>query len=362
MLGEGYSLEQVWKTQFKTHCIHPEHPDNNPSLQISDNKWVFKCFSCDNVWGDVFNLLSHIRPDLKWKKLLKYVEKRYISGSWEETLSSLWGQEEDNFQDEKWYREIMQNIALYWSQNVPKYVLDTYLLSTENITYKWHYWTVINMQWYGLREEIIEEYLIGYSPNNSELYKLLLESYDKEQIEKTDLFCSNGLPKFKNRLTIPYFKDWNVVYFTARQTEYTPINKYDNTKYLSQSINNKYLYNEEDIFNNICVFICEWSMDCLALKSIWYNAIALWGVDGSNKLPEYYNELESCYLVYICFDNDWWTKWAWNVQARKLDETLREKSIPSHQVHLPLLGRDKIDISEYLWTENKEALNKLLSF
>jgi len=361
MNGEGYSIEQVWKTQFVAHCIHPEHPDEHPSLKISDNKWIFKCFSCDNVWWDVFNLLSYIRPDLKWKRLLEYVEKKYILGSWEETISSLWGQEIKNFQDEEWYREIMQNIALYWSQNVPKNVLDTYILSTKNITYKWHNWAVVNMQWYGLNKEIIKEYLIGYSPNNSELYKLLLESYDKELIDKTQLFDSRGLPKFKNRLTIPYFKDWDVVYFTARQTSSTPVNKYDNAKYINQSVDNKYLYNEDDI-RNICVFITEWPFDCLALKSKGYNAIALWWIDGSKKLSNYYEELGHCYLVYICFDNDGWNKWAWNIQSQKLDEILSAHSISSHQVSLPLSGREKIDICEYLSQQTKEDLHSLLSF
>jgi len=360
MKGEGYSLEQVWKTQFVTECLNPSHQDNNPSLQVSDKIWQATCFVC---WAkyDLFNIIWMSKPSLRWKQLIQYVENTYISGSWEEIISPLWGKEKENFQDEKWYREMMQDIALYWSENVPKNVLDTYLMSTENITYKLYNWASINMQWYGLSENIIEQYMIGYSPNNSELYKLLLEMYDKEQIEKTQLFDSRGLPKFKNRLTIPYFKDWDVVYFTSRQTEYTPINKYDNAKYMSQSIENKYLYNEDDL-ENICVFICEWPMDCLALKNIWYNAIALSGISKSSELSKHYEDLESCLLAYICFDNDWWENWAWNVQAQKLDEVLRAQNISSHQVNLPLLGRDKIDISEYLWTESKEALNKLLSF
>lgn len=361
MDGEEYKLEQTWKTQFVTECLNPSHQDSNPSLQVSDKIWQATCFVC---WAkyDLFNIIWISKPSLRWKQLIQYVEKRYISGSWEEIISSLWGQEKENIQDEEWFKEMMQNIALYWFQNVPKNVLDTYILSNKSIAYTWYKWSTVNMQGYGLSEEIHREYLIWYSPNNTELYKLLLEKYDKEQIEATQLFDSRGLPKFKNRITIPYFKDGEVVYFTARQTEHTPMNKFDNAKYLSQSIDNKYLYNEDEIFNNICVFICEWPMDCLALKSIWYNAIALWGVDGSNKLPEYYDELESCYLVYICFDNDWSKEWAWNIQAQKLNEVLRAQSITSHQVFLPLYGRDKIDISEYLWSNRKEDLNSLLSF
>lgn len=361
MKGEGYILEQSWKNQFVSKCINPEHPDNHPSLQINDDMWYAKCFAC---WAgyDVFNIVSQRHGWLKWRKLLDYVKRTYTSGSCEEIISSLWGQEIENFQDDIDFREIMNYIALYWSQKVPVEVLDIYILSSEIIAYSGFKWEIVNMQWYWLNKAIIEEYLIGYSQNNTELYKLLLKSYDKELIEKTQLFDSRGLPKFKNRIVLPHFKDWDVVFFTARQTEYSPMNKYDNTKYLSQSIDNKYLYNEDDIFNNICIFICEWPMDCLALKSIWYNAIALWGVEGSKRLPKYYSELESCYLVYICFDNDWWREWVWNMQSQKLDEVLRAQSVTSHRIHLPLLGRDKIDISEYLWTESKEALDRLLSF
>lgn len=360
MVGESYSVEQIWEHQFVTQCVNPLHKDDNPSLQINEREQYAKCFAC-GIWGDVFNILWYIHPELKWKRLLNYVENEYMSGSWETIISPLYGWRKKNIQDEKWFREMMWYIALYWSQSIPKDVLDTYLTGSKNIAYKWYKWDVIKMQWYGLSTEIIEEYLLGYSPNNTELYKFLLESYDKEQIEATQLFDTRGLPKFKNRLTIPYIKDWEVVYFTARQTSSTPINKYDNSKYINQSIDNKYLYNEDDVIN-VCVFITEWPFDCLALKNKGYNAIALWWIDGSKKLSNYYEELEHCYLVYICFDNDGWNKWAWNIQSQKLDGILSAHSISSHQVVLPLLGKDKIDISEYLWNNEKEELNKLLSF
>jgi hypothetical protein len=64
------------------------------------------------------------------------------------------------------------------------------------------------------------------------------------------------MPIFKERIIIPYIVNGDVIYFIARQTENTPKTEFERAKYKNQSIDNKYLYNQDDL-NNFCVFIVE---------------------------------------------------------------------------------------------------------
>lgn len=359
--GEGYELHREWPHQYKTHCINPEHPDKNPSLQVSDEKGIYKCFICENITGDIFNLLDYIRPDIKWKKAqVIYLEKKYLWKSWNIDFSIKIPDKKVNIQGGKEFRKIMNDIAIYWSQKPPNNIMYTYILDNKTISYKQYKWEKIVMQWYGLSEEIIKEYLIGYSPNSKDLYKILSKKYDKELIDKTALFDSRWMPIFKERIIIPYMVNGDVIYFIARQTEYTPPTEYERAKYKNQSIDNKYLYNQDDL-NNFCVFIVEWAFDCLALKKIWYNSIALSGIEWDKKLNMYMKKLQECNLIYICFDND--RNWAWNKKAKLVNEKLLKNNISSQIVTLPLWGKEKsIDINEYLWKHSKQEFNTLLTF
>ncbi len=352
---EGYEIQKESSYQYKMKCFH--HDDNNPSLIINDTKWIFRCFVCNWIWGDVFDFLSLVRPDIqKWKEQINYIEKKYF-GKNVPDITYLEPEKQENYQSDEDFQNIMKYIALYWSKKLPKEILDTYLTSSKSISYRLYNWEIMKMQWYCLSREIIDEFMIGFSPNNSELYKELQKRYPQELINKTQLFDSRWLPKFRGRITLPYIVDRKVVCFTSRQTEFTPCTQYDTAKYIHQKIDNIHLYNQDDIQSS-CVFIMEWYFDWLALKNIWYNSISLWGF-GRSKLERHYNTLQKATLVYVCFDNDE----AWNKHAQILHKELREKWINTHIVELPREACQKsIDTNEYLGTHSKEDFNSLLSF
>ena len=112
------------------------------------------------------------------------------------------------------------------------------------------------------------------------------------------------MPLFKNRIVIPYIIEENVVYFIARQTELTPATKFEEGKYKNQSIDNKYLYNEWNLYRD-CVFITEGAFDCLSLKNIWYDSIALWWLETNKGIIEKMKTwFKESVMVYILFDND----------------------------------------------------------
>ncbi len=356
--AEWCKLSKAGTHQYKTHCINPAHIDKKPSLHINDNKQIFKCFSCW-IYGDVINLLDYIRPDIQhFGEKLKYLNQ-FI---WTDINDyfSLNGQEETpNFQDEKEFRYIMNYISKYWSLQLTKEIKDKYILNSKTISYRAFKWEIITMNWYWLSEEIIKAFKLWFSPNSKELFNDLLTKYDKELIEKTWLFDRRWMPKFKNRIIIPYLDNKDVIYFTARQTEFTPKGEFESAKYLNQSIDNKYYYNESDLNEN-SIFITEWAFDCLSLKNIWYNSFSLSGLNidiDSNTI----DKLKSLYMAYICFDND--INSAWNKKAEELQKILKNNWINSSIITIPIEEwKNKIDINEYLWTHSKEDFNKLLTY
>lgn len=357
--AEWWELMKQWKNQYLCRCINPVHLDENPSMSINNEKWIFKCFSCE-IWWDIFNVLDYMKPDINsFYNQLKYLENTYYWKAINKPLS-LWGKQEIkvNFQDDKDFIEIMNYIANYWASKLPKEIKDKYILNSKTFSYKAYKWDLITMQWYGLNEKIVNKYKLWYSSYDSKLYKELLTKFDKDLINKTGLFDNNWVSLFKRRITIPHFINWNVVCFSSRQTEYSPINKYEQAKYKNQKIDNKYYFNEDDL-NSPCVFITEWYFDCLALKNIWYNSISLWWlyIKNKSKLIEWLKDS----LVYITFDND--LNKSWNDKAIKLQKTLKENWINSFIITLPLeKNKKKIDVNEYLWNHSKQKFNKLLTF
>ena len=359
---EWSSLIQEWKNKYKTRCINPQHTDINASLTIKDDIWWFQCWSC-GLKGDIINVIEYIKPEFfTFRERLLYLQDNYL---WKENNTLIHisknTKKQENIQWDETFIEIMNYIALYLVQKLSKEIKDKYILGCEKFPYMAFKWEEVTMQWYGLREEIVEEYKIWFSPNTKELFNLLMERYNKETIDKLWLFDSRGMPLFKNRIVIPYIIEENVVYFIARQTELTPATKFEEGKYKNQSIDNKYLYNEWNLYRD-CVFITEGAFDCLSLKNIWYDSIALWWLETNKGIIEKMKTwFKESVIVYILFDND--RNGSGNKKAEDMKIILQSKGVESNIITLPLLkGKSKIDINEYLWKHSKDELNSFLSF
>lgn len=360
--SEWYKLYPDGADKYKLQCCSRDHEDNTPSLSIDDQRCIFRCWWCWIGW-DIINILEYIRPDLNsFKERLSYLQNNYL---WKEINNSFFlsgpRKENINIQNDSDMIEIMNYIAIYWAWELPNNIKDNYLSSTNNIQYRGINGTIINMNWYWLTPEIITEYKLWYSQNSKSLYKILIEKFDIELIEKTQLFDNRWMPLFKNRITIPYFLDGNCIYFTARQTEFTPVTKYETAKYKDQPIHNKHLYNQDDLLSD-CIFITEWPFDSLALKNIWYHSVALWWLQSNNQIKETLIKwLENNMMTYILFDSE--INKSWEKEALKLQSELKRRGISSNIITLPLKKNEtKIDINTYLWKHSKDEFNSLLTF
>lgn len=356
---EWVSIVKSWHNSFTANCINPLHEDNIPSLQINNDKKIFKCFSCWIGW-DIFNALEYLRNDIIWNKArVKYLRAKYV---WAWELHNIRDEmiiNKANIQYEKRFDEAMKIIAQYRRDNLKKEIKEKYLTSKTSFSYSDYSWEK-EMTPYWLSSEVIYENMVWFSPNSKELFTILSERYDKEFIDELWLFDWKWMPLFKNRIVIPYVIEGNIKYFKARQTECTPKNKYETAKYKNQKIENSFLFGEDNKYYD-CIFICEWEFDALAIENIWFKAISIWWLNNNKLIQRLKKSLDWWQICYICFDNE--NNQAWNKQARILNKKLREEGINSQIVNIPLpLDKDKIDISEYLLKSSKENFIKLLQF
>ena len=172
------------------------------------------------------------------------------------------------------------------------------------------------------------------------------------------LFTKNCMSMFKNRIVFPVIVKWNVVSFIARQTEYSPVNKYSTWKYIIVAWDKSYLYNESDL-DKSNIFIVEGITDCISLKERWYNAVALIASSLKQNMIQNIVERLEWTRVYILLDTD--KNWTWQKWAVNISKILTQYRIECFILELPLeKNKNKIDINTYFLNHNNSDFMKLI--
>jgi len=358
--NENISYIQEWSS-IKINCLY--HEEHTPSMNCVDSKWYFYCFGCKQYW-DVINIVEKLHPDMKFYDRIKYLENINVKSNWTRITISNIKVETNNIVKDKTYYEILDYICTYFQNSLTEKIIDRYLLWKDLIKYNTYNWEVI-MNWYGFKVESIATYRIWYSINSKELYNEIKNKYSDQILNKylvwdklLWLFAKNGMSMFKYRIVFPVIVKWNVVSFIARQTEYSPVDKYSTWKYITVAWDKNYLYNEWD-FNNLTLFITEWITDCISLKEYWYNAIALIASSLKQNMIQSIVERLEWTRVYILLDTD--KNWSWQRWAVNIYKILTQHWIESFILKLPLeKNKNKIDINGYFLTNTKEDFSKLI--
>ncbi|MGL5522143.1 MAG: DNA primase [Metamycoplasmataceae bacterium] len=248
------------------------HNDSNPSVSISREKKIFKCFSC-GVGGNVITYLKEFEK-MKMPDVINYLNKKYNF-------------EIDNFYekiDEKKYTdeqekmiEVFKDVVSFFSYSILKEErnkdseLNNFLLKRK------------------LNKELLKTFNIGYSPINDKNSKnylsfLLEKGHDLATIINCFLVDEKENIIFSNRVIFPIKNDFgDIVGLSGRKLDDNqPGPKYINSKESLIFKKNEIFYN----FNYIKeqeeeeVIICEGYMDVIALAKIGMkNAIAIMGTN-----------------------------------------------------------------------------------
>ena len=275
-------------------AVCPFHNDSNPSLTVSQEKQIYKCFSC-NASGNVFTFVQ------EYEKIgfLEAVRK----------VCELTNQRVEGFEKVIKKNEVPKEKQVLY--NLLNDLGNFYSYNLKNSSNKEAYEYIKNR---GLEDKYLDEYRVGYAPYESEktIKFLKAKGYSNDDILNSGVGIeANGTiyDRYNGRLVFPLFDTYNrIIGFSARKLPSSKDEaKYVNTTETPLFHKSNVLYNyyqAEKISRKIgFCYVLEGFMDVLALvRSGIPNAIAIMGTALTNEHIEMLKKL-NC-EIRLCFDND----------------------------------------------------------
>ncbi len=282
IIGKYVPLTKRGKNYFG---VCPFHDDHSPSMSVSSDKQIYKCFSC----GATGNVITFI---MDYEKI-SFVEALTMLGKNVGIHIENNAKEKDDKYKE--YYEIYDTVVSYYKNN----------LSSSQGKKAREYLNSRN-----INEDIVKEFDIGLSLDNN-LSSSLIKSYDKNKLLEIDV-CKdiNGriVDTFKNRIMFPIKNnDGKFVGFSGRIFDSSSESKYVNTKETMIFKKGSILYNlfnaREYIRREREIMICEGQMDAIRISSIGIkNVVALMGTSFTKEQLDIVKKLNA--KVILNLDQD----------------------------------------------------------
>ena len=264
--------------------VCPFHADTNPSMSVSREKQIYKCFSC-GASGNVFNFVMDYEQ-VDFKEALSILAKR--AGI---TIGNFKPTKEKKY--EKYYK--MYDLAVKFYQNN--------LNSEEGVKAKEY------LASRKIDEELIKRFKIGLSLREKDtLTKILLKKdYTLKDLE--DYGLGNGHNDlYINRIMFPLFdNNGDPVGFSGRIYNGSHDSKYINTKETNIFKKGELLYNyheaKEAAREKKYLIVVEGFMDVIRLASVGIdNVVALMGTALTKEQITLLKRLSN--NIYLCLDGD----------------------------------------------------------
>lgn len=278
-------LEHKGKNYF---CICPFHEDHSPSMSISEEKQIYKCFSCGAA-GNVFTFVQNYENITFLEAVELIAAKNGINLSTKITSKQ-------NNQFTKYY-EIMEISEKFYHNNLKTEAGKNAL-------------TYLNKR--GLSKAIIDEFNIGLSLKEKDLLYQILKSkqYSDNDIKKVGVvnFENNIYDNFNNRIMFP-LQDMNgkTIGFSGRIYDESEGAKYLNTRETVLFRKGEILFNyhraKSSAYINKSVIIVEGYMDAIRLYANGIkNVVACMGTSLTKEQINLLKKLKS--KIILCLDND----------------------------------------------------------
>ena len=313
--------------------VCPFHDDNNPSMSVSPDKQIYKCFSC-GATGTVFKFIMDYE-NISFKEA---VQKIADIGGVQIKLSQT--------------KKIKKNTTLY----------DIYSLSlkyyTNNLNTPKGKEAKEYLKKRNIDENIIKEFQIGLSlTDRNILTNILTKKYKQEDILKTGLIGKNdyGLyDLFRERIMFPlYDLKGKVVAYSGRIYNKKDNSKYFNTRETEIFKKGELLYNyhrAKDIARRKNqIIIMEGFMDVIRAHSVGIkNAVATMGTAVTNIQANLIKKMAK--EIILCFDGDE----AGAKATKSCAEELNKIGVTPKIIRL----EESLDPDEYIQKYGKEAFQK----
>ena len=306
-------------------AICPFHNDSNPSMNISESKQIYKCFSC-GAGGNVFTFVSEYEKIGFVEAVVKVANIiGYDLSSYEIETPKV---------DTKKERllKLVKDACDFYNYN---------LLNSDNegITY---------LSKRGISIDVIDNFKLGYAPSDSSktLRYLTKKGYTVEEIIEAGIGINNNgfLDRFSSRVVFPISDlQGNIVAFSGRRIDGEKANKYINSNENILFNKSECLYNFYEAKNYILqtkkLYIVEGFMDTIALyKSGIKNVVATMGVNLSSKHIRAIEKLNA--EVIFSLDSDE----AGQSSMFKLVEAFKETLISVRVTNVSESGKDLDEI------------------
>ena len=311
--------------------VCPFHDDTNPSMSVSKDKQIYKCFSCGASGNVITFVMDYEKVD--FKKALNILAKR--KGL---TIASKYVKTVPNKYD-KYYK--MYDLALkLYQNNINSSLGEVAIKYLENRS---------------INKDLIKHFKIGLALDKDNLTKILTQKdYTRKELE--DYGLGNGLHDlFLNRIMFPLFDtNNNVVGFSGRIYNHVDSSKYINTKETPIFKKGEMLYNyysaKEEIRQAKNLILVEGFMDVIRLYSIGIkNVVALMGTALTNTQINLLKRLST--NIYLCLDGD-------EAGQKAINNIGEELSKKDFNVSVIVL-KDNLDPDEYILKYGKESFKSL---
>ena len=320
-------------------AICPFHADTNPSMNISVDKQIYKCFSC-GAGGNVFTFVS------EYEKIgfLEAVKK----------VASYIGYDLSSYNiDEVRKEDPLKTKLLSLAKDASEFYNYT-LLNTTNPGYAY----LFNR---GITRDIIEHFKLGYANEDSNkiLKYLNQKGYTVDDIVKAGIGLNNNgfMDRFYGRVIFSLTDlNGNVVAFSGRR-----INEEKSSKYINSNENllfnkSECLYNFHEakpyILQSKVVYIVEGFMDAIALyKANIKNVVATMGVNLSKQHIKALEKLGA--KVVLSLDSDD----AGQSAMFKLVETLKSSNL---NVVVTAVSKDCKDLDEIYNSQGEKGVREFV--
>ena len=341
VIGSYIPLTQRGKNYV---CVCPFHDDHSPSMSVSPEKQIYKCFACGKT-GNVFTFVSDYE-DVPFLDAVKIVADKCGI----EFKRNVTTKQNSFFKTEY---EIMNLAQKYFQNN----------LRTDAGKEAMKY-----LQERGIDEDTISEFGIGLSlDSNDTLTNLLIKKgYDEKDL--VDIGLVNNIKgkfydMFSRRITFPLWdKDGNIVGFSARiYRGEKDVSKYMNSRETKIFKKGETLYNyhnAKDVAKREKkIILVEGFMDAIRLSSSGIkNVVALQGTAMTKDQIELLKKLRV--EVVLCLDNDN----AGLIATINNGEELEKNNVPLSVIRLS----GEKDPDEYIVANGKDAfidnLNHTLTY
>ncbi len=329
-VGEKIELSKKGKNYIG---LCPFHNDNHPSLSVSKEKQIFKCFVCGES-GNVFQFLMKFE-NISFMEAVRILGERIgiQVASNTKTLEN---------KNQKLY-DIYEIACSYYQNN---------LLSKEGEEAR------LYLKQRKLDMDVIKEFRIGLSLNKRDMLTNLLvkKGYDLELLNTLGL-TSFDVDTYINRVIFPLTNTFGLVNgFSGRIYHGENTNKYLNTTETPIFKKGENLFNysraKDSVRHDKFVIVMEGFMAVIRAYTIGIkNCVALMGTSLTNEQITLIKRLSS--NVYLCFDGD----------DAGINATIKNgKLLKDNGCNVKVIPlKDKLDPDDYILKYGSEKFYSLLS-